>query len=324
LVSYLEQCDDSNVTSGDGCDAACVIEPGFTCDLGTACREVVCGDSLQDVYAVGDGIFEYEACDDGNATSGDGCDAACDLEIGFVCPGPGVSCREVVCGDGFQDIYFVPGDGGTGGSGGSGGAATGGVATGGVAGKGGSAGSGGGSGTWVFETCDDGNVSSGDGCSASCDVEDGFICDRPGEPCREPRCGDGFVDFIPGNGGTGGTGGSGSGGTGKGGSAGSSGGGTYEECDDGNATGSDGCGASCTLEPGFACPEPGAPCRTIVCGDGFADWPDEECDDGNDVPDDGCTDCSFDGSGGVGGTGSGGTGVTGGFAGTGNAGAGGG
>ena len=83
------------------------------------------------------------------------------------------------------------------------------------------------------------------------------------------------------------------------------GGGTFEQCDDGNETSTDGCSASCTIEPGFACYEPATPCHRIVCGDGLADWPDEECDDGNSIPNDGCTNCTFDGGGGSGGFGGG-------------------
>jgi cysteine-rich repeat protein len=301
--SYFEQCDDANSASGDGCDDACQIEPGYTCN-GAECREVLCGDSLQDVYAIGGGIFEFEECDDGNDEGDDGCSSTCDVETGFVCVEPGVPCREVVCGDGFQDSYFIPGEGGTGGSGTTGGT---GGSMGGFAGSGGSAGAGGG-GTFVFESCDDGNVSPGDGCSATCVIEDGFICDRPGVPCREPSCGDGFIDFIPGDGtgGTGGTGGTSStGGTGGFAGSGMGGGGTFEQCDDGNETSTDGCSASCTIEPGFACYEPATPCHRIVCGDGLADWPDEECDDGNSIPDDGCTNCTFDGGGGSGGFGGG-------------------
>src|SRR5262245_22157629 len=37
-----------------------------------------------------------EECDDGNADSGDGCDAQCQLEAGFSCPVPGSACEE--CG----------------------------------------------------------------------------------------------------------------------------------------------------------------------------------------------------------------------------------
>src|SRR5690606_37713638 len=30
-VPGIEECDDANLTSGDGCSAACTIEPGYTC-----------------------------------------------------------------------------------------------------------------------------------------------------------------------------------------------------------------------------------------------------------------------------------------------------
>ena len=72
-------------------------------------------------------------------------------------------------------------------------------------------------------------------------------------------------------------------------------GGIWEECDDHNATSGDGCSESCTLEPGWACWYVGEACHRVVCGDGYADWP-EECDDGNSDPDDGCDACRWDGA----------------------------
>jgi len=43
----------------------------------------------------------------------------------------------------------------------------------------------------VGEGCDDGNTDDFDGCSASCQVEDGSICETPGQPCRLTECNDG-------------------------------------------------------------------------------------------------------------------------------------
>ena len=38
----------------------------------------------------------------------------------------------------------------------------------------------------VSTPCDDGNTFNGDGCSKTCNVEYGFICDKPpGQPCKE-------------------------------------------------------------------------------------------------------------------------------------------
>jgi len=55
--------------------------------------------------ACGDGdLNPFEACDDGNTESGDGCSADCStVEDGFVCPVPGEPCIQTVCGDGITD-----------------------------------------------------------------------------------------------------------------------------------------------------------------------------------------------------------------------------
>jgi cysteine-rich repeat protein len=257
------------------------------------CQLVVCGDGLQQSYLRPDGSYAYEVCDDGNAASGDGCSSACELESGWICDQPGSACREPECGDGRQDSWFVPGPGG-----GTGGSSLGG------------SGGGGPGGTYHWEECDDGNASSGDGCASSCTLEAGWICSEPGTPCRQPICGDGFVDFIstPGGGGSGGSGGSSFGGFGGGTS------GYTEGCDDGGTIPGDGCDSSCAVEPGWSCPYWAGPCHVIVCGDGWADYPEEHCDDANSIPNDGCTNCRYDDAG-VGGSGSGG--FSGGFGGTG-------
>ncbi|MDQ3339122.1 MAG: DUF4215 domain-containing protein [Myxococcota bacterium] len=57
-IEFGETCDDMNTTAGDGCDAACQIEP-------------ICGDSV---------LQPTEQCDDGNTAPNDGCSAACQLE----------------------------------------------------------------------------------------------------------------------------------------------------------------------------------------------------------------------------------------------------
>ncbi len=98
------------------------------------------------------------------------------------------------------------------------------------------------------EGCDDGNTVSGDGCSATCQVEPGWICPTPGKPCVDTVvCGDGKIE---GN----------------------------EQCDDGNTVSGDGCSSTCTLETGYVCPVPNSPCEP-KCGDGIVIAP-EQCDDG--------------------------------------------
>ena len=80
--STLDECDDNNTISGDGCSATCTIETGYACTGGSmnamdSCL-AVCGDGLR----VG-----TEACDDGNQISFDGCSADCVIEAGFTCSG---------------------------------------------------------------------------------------------------------------------------------------------------------------------------------------------------------------------------------------------
>ncbi len=59
-----------------------------------------------------------------------------------------------------------------------------------------------------------------------------------------------------------------------------------EQCDDGNATAADGCGATCQLEPGWLCRTPGAACEAATCGDGIVAGT-EDCDDGQSTDTDG-------------------------------------
>jgi len=87
------------------------------------------------------------------------------------------------------------------------------------------------------EKCDDGNNTNGDGCSATCTIE---------EP--DKYCGDGIINQ------------------------------SSEQCDDGNSTNGDGCSASCTIEE-----------ENKYCGDGIINQSSEECDDGNSKNGDGCS-----------------------------------
>jgi len=299
LQEGSEGCDDGNAVSDDGCSDVCTLEPFAVCNSpGEPCRAVVCGDGVQDFWylldeppadgaegmlgtggtsgdgssteggawgtggAVADYYYGFEGCDDGNDAPGDGCSEACLVEAGYICDQAGAPCREPRCGDGRQDWYVAQ------------------------------------DGTETWESCDDGNAVAGDGCSEACAVEPGYVCDSPGAPCREPRCGDGFQDYV----GAGGTGGLDAGGVGAMGGAAEGGaafegdpGGAWEECDDGNSEPDDGCSEVCTIEAGWACWYTGEACHRVVCGDGYTDWP-EECDDGNSDRTDGCDDCRWDGT----------------------------
>ncbi len=113
------------------------------------------------------------------------------------------------------------------------------------------------------ETCDDANATPGDGCSGICQIEPGYTCPMPAQPCVSTvsqTCGDGAIE---GN----------------------------EQCDDGNTADGDGCSAGCQVEPGYVCNTPGQPCSMTtmpVCGDGGVNNG-EQCDDGNALNGDGCS-----------------------------------
>ncbi|MGB5213658.1 MAG: DUF4215 domain-containing protein, partial [Anderseniella sp.] len=216
------------------------------------------------VILCGNGVLDSgEQCDDGNQASGDGCSVACLNEFcgdGVVndsgaedCEPPGTA----TCTDLCTTRAPICGDG--------------------------------------FRTppeaCDDGNTSSGDGCTSGCAVElcgDGVINNGGVEDCEPPgtatctntcttrgaSCGDGFLTAP-------------------------------EECEDGNTASGDGCTSGCVLEfcgdgivnngGSEACEPPGtAICTSLctirvpVCGDGFL-TPPEECEDGNTANGDGCS-----------------------------------
>lgn len=108
------------------------------------------------------------------------------------------------------------------------------------------------------EECDDGNKLSVDGCSASCEIEEGYTCPTAGAACE--ACGNGEIEGT-------------------------------EECDDGNRDSGDGCDDSCDVEEGYSCLEPGNACEE--CGNGEVGMG-EVCDDGNRESDDGCNStCTF-------------------------------
>jgi fibro-slime domain-containing protein len=212
-----------------------------------------------------------EGCDDGNKVSGDGCDGTCKVEYGYLCTTPGTLCTSTLfCGDGLSgpdegcdDANKVSGDGCS---------STCQIEPGYTCGKWGTActptqttttpvcGNGL---REAGETCDDGGVISGDGCSAACQTESGYSCD--GTVCTKiDTCGNGVLN-------------------------------SDEQCDDGNRMPGDCCSAACRLESHCACTtpaagssSPGQICKsTIVCGDGSVTG-DEVCDDSNTASGDGC------------------------------------
>jgi cysteine-rich repeat protein len=259
LDEDLEACDDGNALSGDGCNRKCEIETdvAWLCPTaGEPCE--LCGNGVQETN---------EACDDGNAEGDDGCAADCQAEEeDYNCYFDGFACAP--CGDGM----LQPGEGCDEGHIATVGNLTAGCvdcartdswscpAAGAPCELCGDGVIGDGDPFTAFETCDDGNTDSMDGCSSTCQVEPGYVCN--GDSCTAASCGDGFVA-------------------------------TGEECDDGARMAGDGCSFLCRVEPGYDC-SGSAGCRRTLCGDGIVEG-DEQCDDGVATGGDGCSaDCELE------------------------------
>ncbi len=188
-----EECDDKNKTSGDGCSSACTIEEHYSCD-----GQEILGDRSS-CFRCGDAHFEerVEDCDDGNTVGGDGCSADCgSTEDGYICEtdttGKSICTTEnggnggntAACGNGTKEGSEAC----------DAGAQNGVVCTAQagqtctycsatctsvtVQGSGGGASLCGNGVINAGETCDQGggNVTNGDGCSATCTTEANFRC----------------------------------------------------------------------------------------------------------------------------------------------------
>ena len=76
----IEECDDGNMDSGDGCSVECMVECGYSCDGPTPTSADICDTTC------GDGVLAgAEVCDDGNTVGGDGCTGDCTVEDGYTC-----------------------------------------------------------------------------------------------------------------------------------------------------------------------------------------------------------------------------------------------
>ncbi len=150
------------------------------------------------------------------------------------------------------------------------------------------------------ETCDDGNLISGDGCSEKCEVEPGFECSsrrgpRMPQNCYRVGAKTNSLDDSHGGDNRGGISdrylsrSKRKSGCGDGRRS------SDEVCDDGNFASGDGCSELCTVEPGYTCVAAPAESSGHVadrcvnsCGDGRKSGS-EHCDDGNRAAGDGCS-----------------------------------
>jgi fibro-slime domain-containing protein len=232
LVLWTSACADPGATAregikdGTGGGSANGGSPAIISDAGSPSLDIDAGDAAPTSDAAkpcGNGLQdEGEECDDSNDHSLDGCSADCKVEFGFVCREFGKPCSRVFVADPVCGDWYLS----------------------------------------EGEQCDDGNKKDADGCSSTCQLEDGWVC-VPGAVCVA-ICGDGIVVGT-------------------------------EQCDDGDTKDGDGCSSKCQLEQpkpsernGWMCPEPGEPCLRTTCGNGVQEGS-EQCDDGNNDSGDGCT-----------------------------------
>lgn len=169
VIVAPETCDDGNTAAGDGCTAACQVEPGWTCPLvGKPCRAERCGDGI---------VAGTEECDDADADT-PGCSGACQLEDGYKCPVPGQPCEPTQCGDGTREGAEQCDDGNVEPFDGCSADCT----TEPVCEDGTCLATCGDGLVFPGEACDDGNNENDDGCSADCQFEDpevtGYECEN--------------------------------------------------------------------------------------------------------------------------------------------------
>jgi cysteine-rich repeat protein len=136
--SLDEECDDGNTNNNDDCKIDCSLN--------------FCGDNYVNLY------LNKEQCDPPNP--GNGCDALCQSEAGYVCCGS-ICYPSTVCGDSIFDSISEECDDGC---------------------------------KIGIPGCD--SADDGDGCSATCTIEPDYICDNVcgGESTCYNHCGDGTLD----------------------------------------------------------------------------------------------------------------------------------
>lgn len=201
---FPKKCDvveTEGVCGGVSCPGECQRCAGSSSSAGEACASMPvapagCGNGridTRDACTAGPSSFGFELCDDGNLTPGDGCDASCNPEPGWACSlgtSPTFCARFSPLGPAYREAAGTCGNGLV----------------------------------EAGEQCDDGNTFGGDGCSCSCAIESGWVCEGALSTCcaEAGACGDGVR-------------------------------GCSEACDDGNAVDGDGCSKTCAVERGFLC-----------------------------------------------------------------------
>ena len=250
IVNAGEGCDDGNTANGDGCNAQCNIENGFPCNQtppgdvdDASCQSGVCDTTggqpgtCEPANVCGNSVREgTEICDDGNVTNGDGCESTCKLSNGEMCTMDN-QCQSGNCDPASMTCEPAVGCGN------------------GILNTG--------------EGCDDGDNVAGDGCNATCDIENSFPCNAtpPGDignpSCESLICdksGSTVGTCEPAN------------------TCGNNKLEAGEGCDDGAKVSGDGCNAACKIEDGD-------PCNTNTNGAiGDDSCASDACDDAGGAP----------------------------------------
>ncbi|MGY4884829.1 MAG: DUF4215 domain-containing protein [Nanobdellota archaeon] len=187
--NYYEtyQCDCNPTNCGT---RVCGPDPTGCDPSSTACGSCPGGQTCtsagqcQTTQVCGNGMKEgTEGCDDGNTMFGDGCSSTCTVESGWNCVTTTGTSQN-------PDTICTP-----------------------ICGNG------------IKQTgegCDDGDTSSGDGCSSTCTVESGWTCNTATPNVCTRLCGNGVIN-------------------------------SGEGCDDGDTSSGDGCSSTCTVESGWTC-----------------------------------------------------------------------
>ena len=100
VIEALEEWDDNDTSSGDGCSSSWQIENKWDCTYALGALSV-CTDQWADGYVMTPTTGYW---DDGNTTPNDGCDVSCNVENKWTCSGGDpttVSTWIDNCGDGF-------------------------------------------------------------------------------------------------------------------------------------------------------------------------------------------------------------------------------
>ena len=243
VVAGLQECDDSDLASEDGCSSSCAMEFGWKCsnpDCGlSTCLWQTGNEACGDGFTLGAEEGTQNFCDDGDTTPGDGCSSEYRIECGYECDGGLEGAADTCtarCGnlvktgdEGCDDGNSIDNDG----------CSSCAIDDGysclesdacspstcsEVCGDGKKIGN---------EACDDNNTAPGDGCTDECTVECGFTCNGAGPQGCDTACGDGK---LAGN----------------------------ETCDDGNSANDDGCSADCSVvEAGWTCSN--TTCKATTC-----------------------------------------------------------